>query len=127
MSEHIYEARLLTDAAVASTGTATSSGLHLNLTDSLDSLVVKASSASGTADVKVEYSTSPDNTNYDSFDDNEDLVTSTLLQFPNNPEGYNVLPMPNHRNLYLKVKVTGIASNPADTVVTVIAMCRECI
>lgn len=127
MSEHVYEARLLTNEAVASTGNAVSPALHLNLIDSIDAIVLKASSVAGAADVRVQYATSPDGTNFDAYDDNEDLCPSTLLQFPNNPEGYNVLPAPAARNLYLKLKVTGIGSNNADTLVTAIAMCRECI
>lgn len=127
MSEHQYEARLLVSELVNATASVESPALHVHLTDSIDALVVSAVSATGTADVRVQYCTSLDGVTFDDYDDNPTLVSSTLATFSNGPELPNVVAMPGPRNPYLKIKVTGVNSNPADTLVTVTAVCRECI
>jgi len=93
----------------------------------MEGVVVKASSVSGTADVKVEYVTSPDNTNYEAYADTQDITSSTLLDKANNPEGANPFNMPPliPSNGWIKFKVTGIALNPADTLVDLTMIIRE--
>ena len=81
--------------------------------------------ASGSA-AKLEYATSPDGTNFDSYDDNPDLIADNNTEFPNNTEGWNTKLLDNDfPNRYVKLKVTGLATNPANTVVAVNLMCKD--
>lgn len=92
----------------------------------LPSVVLKASSVSGAADVKLEYVTSPDSTNFEDYADTVDITSSTNTDKPNNKEGFNPYFMPTApENRYIKFKVTGVGSNPADTLVTCYMMLRE--
>jgi len=105
--------------AVASTGSATSSAQKLGSEDGALALAIVATSASGTADVKVEFALSLDGTTYGSFDDSADITSSTAGDCAT-PEGLCVIALP-PRVLFapfVKFKVTGVGTNPADTVVT---------
>ncbi len=106
-------------------GTAESPIFARSLMGSLETLSLRVASVSGTADVKVQLATSPDEVNFDAYADNVDIVASTLLAKPNNPEGYNPYPLPNPLNRYFKFKITGIAANPADTLADAYLFFRE--
>lgn len=123
--QHIFEIPLFDEEAVASTGSKTTSSIDTKFLRRIESLAFKAISSSGAADVKIEYQTSPDDTNFDDADDNPDITSSTNTDFSNQPEGWNHVDMPTHLSRYVKFKVTGVGSNPADTVVSLKAICRE--
>jgi hypothetical protein len=124
---YLTQVKLMSAVLVASTGSVESSAFPLQYVVSIEGIVVKASSVSSTADVKVEYVTSPDNVNYEAYADTQDITSSTLLDKAGNPEGANPFNMPPliPSNGWIKFKVTGIASNPADTLVDLIMMVRE--
>lgn len=86
---------------------------------------LQMSSVSGTADAKLEFSQSQDGTNWDSYADNPDITSSTLIDRPNNAEGMNFYPMPHPLGRYVKFKITGIAANPADALATLYALWQE--
>ena len=111
--------------AVASAGAATSVAVHLPR-GGLESLLFKATSASGTAAVKLEYTVSEDGVTYGDFADYPDLIadTSAVAEFPT-VDALRAVAMANPLAQYLKFKVTGLAANPADTIVTMHGLIRE--
>ena len=126
MFRYVFKTLLWNAVAVASTGNAVSASLSLRDGQILESVVLKASSVSGTADVKLEYITSHDDVNYEDYADTQDLTSSTATAKPNNVEGWNPYIMVDApANAYIKFKVTGVAANPADTLVSAYAMLRE--
>jgi hypothetical protein len=124
---YLTRCTLLDNVAVASTASQESGALPLQYVSQIESVMCKAASASGTADVKIEYITSPDGTNYEAYADTLDITASTLTDKAGNAEGFNPFPMPAliPSNLYIKFKVTGVNLNPADTLVTLYALLRE--
>jgi hypothetical protein len=106
-------------------GTAESGAVPLQYVSRLEGLDLKVSSVSGTADVKVQYAVSPDNTNFSDYGDNPNITASTLLANPTAPEGFNAYPLPTPMAGYIKFKITGIAANPADTLATGYLIMRE--
>ena len=125
MSSRLVRAKIFDAVAVASTGNAVSTSIPLEWVERVEAVVLKAISASAVADVKIEYAGSPDDTNYESYDDTDDITSSTLLENANTPEAFNSYAVPAILNRYIKFKVTGVASNPADTLVTGYALLRE--
>lgn len=123
----LTRATLMDAVAVASTGSAESLVLDLRHVATLESISVRASSASAAADVKIEYALSPDGTNFGSFDDTTDFTASTATDFANNTEGFNTIfpPTTAPMNFFVKLKVTGVGANAADTLVTLYAVLRE--
>jgi hypothetical protein len=91
----------------------------------LEGLGLRAASVTGTADVKMQYAVSPAGTNFSDYGDNADIVSSTLLANTTAPEGYNDYSLPAGLLGWIKFKVTGIAANPADTLVTCYLFIRE--
>ncbi len=123
----LTRATLLNAILVNGVGSVETEALPLQHVNFIESMVIRASSVTGTADVKLEYVTSPDGTNWEAYADTTDITASTLVEFANNAEGFNPLFIPADAplNAYVKFKVTGIALNPADTLVTLYAMLRE--
>lgn len=117
----------------ASPGTALGAGLILTspaidvrFLDRVEGLQLKASSVLGTANVRVEYQTSWDGANWDDEDDNPDIVASTLLAKPDNPEGWNTYPVPAPLARYIRLLVDEIsAAALADTLIEAKLTCRE--
>ena len=125
MLGYLTRATLLNEVSVSLLTSAESGALPLSLIGRIESIVLRAASVSGTADVNLQYSTSPDGTNFDSYADNFDITPSTLLAKPNNAEGFNAYPPPSPINEHVKFKVTGVLLNPADTLVTAYAILKE--
>ena len=115
---YLTRATLFTATLINAGGSAESGLFPLQYVKGLQGLGLQASSVTGTADVKVQYAVSPDGTNFSDYQDNPDIVSSTLLANPTAPESFNDYPLPNPLLGYLKFKVTGVAANPADTLVT---------
>lgn len=124
-STRLVRHRILNNHVVASTGNVTSGHISLEYAERVESLQLMASSVSGTADVKAEYETSWEASLWDNADDNADITASTLIDKANNPEGMNVFPVSAPLNKYIRIKITGVAANPADTVVTAYLIVRE--
>lgn len=124
---YLTQVKLLTAQSVSLLTSAETGAFPLQYVVGIEGVVVKASSVSGTADVKVEYITSPDNVNYEAYADTQDIVASTLLEKAGNPEGSNpfIMPLLVPSNGYIKFKVTGITLNPADTLVDLTLLVRE--
>lgn len=97
--------------------------LHL---DRIEGLQLRASSVAGTADVRVEFQTSWDGTNWDEEDDNPDIVASTLLAKAGNPEGWNTYPVAAPLARYIRFMVDEIsAAALTDTLIEAKLTCRE--
>ncbi len=106
--------------------TLTSATVDLNHVDMIEALALKVSSVAGTADVRVEFQTSHDAVNWDSSDDNPDIIASTLTAKTNNPEGWNGYPMPAPLSRYLRILIDEISGGGlADTLVEAALICRE--
>lgn len=90
-------------------------------------LSLKVDSAGGpnTSDVQVQVCESQDGTNFDAYSDRADIVSSTLLARPGGPGLYNIYPLTGLLAPFLKFKVTGVASNPADTVLDARLLYKE--
>ena len=62
---------------------------------------------------------------FDNFDDNADITSSTLLEKANSPEAWNVYPVSAPLNRYIRIRITGVAANPADTIASAYLIVRE--
>lgn len=91
----------------------------------VESLWLRASSVTGTADVKAEYRTSWDGNHWEHFDDTQDITSSTLTDRANNAEGFNTFPVSAPLNRYIQIRITGVGTNPADTLVAAYLVVRE--
>lgn len=109
------ERQLLAGEAVASTGTVTSSAVKLADFDGLTAIWVQCTSVSGVADVKIERIDSIDNSTFTDVADQTVLLASTLAEFTTAPEGPNPILSPVFFGKYAKFILTGVGSNPADT------------
>lgn len=117
---------LFSNVLINGAGASTSAGVYIGEdVVRVESLQLQVTSVAGTADVKAEYATSWDNVTYDSIADTTDITSSTLLDKANNPEGVNVFPVSAPLNRYIKITITGVAANPADTLVTAYLILRE--
>lgn len=118
--EQIASQVLFAAVAVASLGTAESPSIELRLGPSITPYTISlmASSVSGVADVKLQIATSEDNVNFSHYDDRANVIASTLLERPNGPELANEYPLSDVFNKFVKFKVSGVAANPADTLVS---------
>lgn len=116
---------VLKDVLINATANITSRHVSLEYAERAESLLLMARSATGTADVKAEYETSWDASLWDSADDNADITSSTLTDKANNAEGMNAFSMSAALNKYIRIKITGVAANPTDTLVTAYIVVRE--
>lgn len=112
--------------AVTINGTASADSVVIDLShvDRVESILFQASSAGGTAKVKLEYAVSNDGSVFGSYDDYPDLIADNTVDFVT-PEGLTAVSLPNLLARYIKFRVTGLATNPADTVVTANLNVRE--
>lgn len=118
MAQHQFTFVLLTGSVVNGVGSAESAACDLTRADDVPTLQIKATSATGTPRIRVQFATSPDGVSFDAYADNPDLIADTSAQFPNNLQGWNrVLVGGVVGNSFVKFKFTGVGANPADTVV----------
>lgn len=129
MPDHLFQFDLFNDETINGTGSATTPALDLRWIDRVEALLIKAESDSGAADVKVEYAISKSKADADfgSFDDEVDILESSNTDFTTNPEGWHTVSMPNPLAPFIKIKVTGVGTNPSDTKVTARLLCREAV
>lgn len=125
--EHVASQVIFAAVAVASAGNAESPVLDLTVgaTSTPYTIALRASSVSGTADVQLQVQESEDGTNFDDYADHPNVIDSTLLAKPTGPELWNEYPLTDAPNKFLRFKVTGIAANPADTLVSAKFLFRE--
>lgn len=108
--------------------TLTSAAIDLSHVDFIEALLLKVSSAAGTANVRAEFQTSHTGltTDWDEEDDNPDITSSTLIDRPGNLEGWNRYPMPAVNNRYVRVLIDEIsAAALTDTLVFAKIVARE--
>lgn len=105
------------------TASLTSGVMDLRLCQAKE-ILAKVISASGAADAKIEYAVSPDGENFGAFTDADPVVASTLGEFLT-PEGWCRVAFPQINSPYLKLKITGGATNSADTLVYLKLACEE--
>ena len=86
----------------------TTASLDLYFAEDIKGVVLRAASDTGIADVKLEYETSHDGTNWDHHDDNPDITSSTLTDKPNNAEGYNSYSVPPIFNQWIRFVVSNL-------------------
>ena len=111
---------------VLAAATLTSPVIDLRHVSRVESLQLKASSVAGTANVKAQYQTSPDASNWDAAADNPLIITASLTDKPTNTEGWNSYPVPAPLARYMRILVVEIsAGSLADTLVEAKLLCRE--
>jgi len=123
--ERLIQFRVFTDEVVNATASVTSSAIPLDLCK-LESLMLTATSTGDAHDLKIDLltSTTADGTYSDPLDFVE-LTASTATDFPNSATDMVPISIPPTLGPYVKVKVTGVGANPADTEVTIVAVARE--
>lgn len=129
-ADQLTPARVWNATAIASTATLTSPALDLRRQD-FEALVYQASSVAGTADVKIEYAICRDDClaipvtscTCGAFADNAALVASTNAL--SNPEGWHTALGVTVGAIVMKIKITGSASNNADTLFSADFVGRE--
>lgn len=122
--ERLVKALLFDNVLIASTGSAESGYVPLKAAVRAESLLVKATSVTGTADIKIEYAISEDGETWGEYDADTEIVASSVTEFATD-EGLTAVSMPSVLAPYVKFRVTGVASNPADTRVTIRLLIRE--
>lgn len=127
--EHLPSQVLFDNVLVNATGSVEGPILDFRVGPSITpyAIAMKASSVSGTADVKLDFHTSEDGTNFDHYDDRPDIVSSSLSERTNGPELWNEYPFTDVMNKFIQMQVTGVNSNPADTRVSAKILFREVI
>lgn len=127
--EHLASQVLFVNVLVNATGNVESPALELRVGAALSpapfGVALKAASVAGTANVKLEYAPSEDEVNFGSYDDTTDIIASTLLERPDNAEGWNDYILTGVFNRFIKFKVTGVAANPTDTLVSAKLLFKE--
>lgn len=116
---------LMLEKTVASLGNEISGYVSLEFATQVESLMLRASSVSGAADVKAEFAVSWDTTEFTNFDDTADITSSTNTDRANNPEGWNTYSVAAPLNRYIRIRITGVGANPADTIVSAYLIVRE--
>lgn len=119
----IEEVTLWTAEALSSGGTLTSKALSSHAMDP-DQLLLKATSASGAADVKIEYQIAQDNAGtFGSSTANDPICSSTATEFSGQaPEEYHLYALPTAPTFRIVVTELGLNS---DTLISATALFRR--
>ena len=117
-----FQALLFSAQSIVGSGTATSSSIDTRLLNVV-SLQFKAVATGGDADIRIQYQTSQDDTNYDSVSDNATILASSGTTFTNNKEGWNRIEIPSISNRYVKFLITELGA--LVTVLDMYAWCEE--
>ncbi len=124
--ETLNNISIWTAEALVASGSAESPVIDLRTVKNPESIMIKASSVLGAADVKIEYAVSKDGVNFGSFDDEDDIISSTNTLFSGaNPEGIHTVGMPNPLAPFIKLKVTELTTTLADTLVDLVLILRR--
>lgn len=124
LSQTVYT--LWSGTTVGGGATLISAAIDLLHVDLVESLALRVSSVAGTANVRVEYQTSHNGTDWDEEDDNPDITASTLTDKAGNPEGWNNFSMPAPLARFLRIHIDEIsAAVLTDTLVSAKLVCRE--
>lgn len=107
--------KLFDNVLVAELGTAVRGLLDYGTVKSFLAIEMRAASAGGTADVKLEMRVGPREDSLGDYADIADIVSSTALAFPATPEGWHRYSVPEPLGRFIEWKVTGVGANPADT------------
>lgn len=111
--------RAVPGVVINGTASFTSGSMDCRAFKRLESLMVKVTSVAGTPDVKIEYAVSTDGVTFGDFADEAPILASTSAAFGATPEGVHAISLEGvKRPPYLKIKVTGLGGNPADTICT---------
>ena len=129
MAERLVSKRLFWQAPVSGTAVSgpTSSAIDLRTgVLRLESLTYTLSSVLSTPDVAMFYRVSPDGVTWGSFADflplSGSLLTSTFSG--GNPQGYHTLALPNALAPFIEFAVSGVGSNPQDSLCTMDLLLR---
>lgn len=119
--------RVFSAVTVASTNSAESE--VIDCTNGLPvSLVIQLTSATADPDVKLQVATSADGTTFGSYDDFAEIIASSLGAFGTSvqlPHTITFAETSFPRAPFLQFKLTGINSNPSDTIATVTLYVEE--
>ena len=124
--ETLNNVLIWTAEALAASGSAESQVIDLRTIKNTESVMIKASSIAGAADVKLEYAVSKDGIIFGSFDDNDDIISSTNTLFSGaNPEDIHAEPMSAPLAPFIKLKVTELTTTLSDTLVDLTLVLRR--
>ena len=116
MPQRRYPLRLWSATALAASGTLETGVIDCRTSDP-EGLMLKVSSATGTADAKLEVSCSNDGTTFNAYTAQDPIVSSTNTAYSSTqPEDFHLILVP--WAPYLKLKLTELSASNTDTVVT---------
>lgn len=118
--KHFGRIKVLDNVLVNATAAVESGWLDTRHMEKLRGLTLSATSVLGAANVKLEYQVSEDKMSATDYSEAQALTSSTATDFTTAPEGMHSLDMPDVNARYVRFRVTGVGSNPADTRVTAI-------
>ena len=123
MGNHAFQRRLFNGVPINGTGSAESVAVDLRHTDTLEAFQYQVVSAGGAPDVKVEWALSQDGVTFNQYTDQSPIVASSAARAT--PEGMQFIALPAALARFIKFKVTGLATNPADSIFDGWLQCRE--
>lgn len=123
MAERLVPLRLLT-AQDLDSGASVETGVIDCRNGSLDHLLIKIVQGSGNADVRIQVALSEDGTNFNSYDSQDDVITSTATEFAGkNPEELHPF-LCTENAPFLRFKITDAATLDNNSV-TLVGYLRE--
>jgi hypothetical protein len=137
--DHLFPIHVWSAEAVASTGAVVSAAIDIDRIARIEALRLRAASATGNADVKLEFarghlpieSTPPTEIGRDEarraiFGAYEELFASSATEFSAAPEDWQSYDMVAPLSRFVRFRVTGVGANPADTLFDLKLICRGC-
>lgn len=117
MPTRLVPVRIFPGSTVAGTASVTSGAV--NCTNGTPrTLDIQVTSETGTPDAKIEFATSQDGTTFSAYTDYDAIVASTFGVFGTEAETFHTLEVSLPAARFLSFKITGVGSNPADTIAT---------
>lgn len=125
--EHLFPIRVFVEVPVDATDAVESDPVNMQFYDGLVAFLIRAASAGGTADVKIEYRQGWDQADgtvaWGEYADTAELEDTTAGLAT--PEGWNAIPTPTLLAPWVQFRVTGVGANPADTIVSADLWAKE--
>ncbi len=111
--------------AVASAGVVTTDSQNVERYARVEAVWVKFTSASDDPEIKVEWEGGVSSSDFEGTAANDDLVSDSNADFAADKQGWHALSMPPVRAPFLRFVITGVGTNPADTLASLYAYMRE--
>ena len=123
--ETLNKVTIWTAEALGISGTAESQVISLKNTIKPESILFKASSVAGAAQVRVEFAISEDGVAFGGFDDHTDIIADSNADFANNKEGVHAVSLAAPLAQFMKFKITELSGSLSDTLVDMTLLLRR--